>query len=154
MPNKSVIEKLIDSASLTVLVIGVFVFIIGASGGLPIGNPPLQVTDIVWRILLGIMGLTFVGTGLLLILRENKSKTIEKKIVSSIKSPGTVNKSLKNFWDALDNEVFVVYGIENEHLSNPEAEGLQHPSVSLNDLSTTFRIVEYISRMYSWFGHF
>ena len=71
MLDETTLAKLIDRAPLAVIVIGVLVFIIGAAGGLPIGNPPLQVTDFAWRAGLGIMGLTLVAAGLLLLSREN-----------------------------------------------------------------------------------
>ena len=71
MLDKTTIAKLIDRAPLAVIVIGVLVFVIGAAGGLPIGNPPLQVTDLAWRAGLGVMGLILVTAGLLLISRES-----------------------------------------------------------------------------------
>src|SRR6185503_2621682 len=72
MPDKAVLEKLIDRAPLAIVIIGVLVFIIGAAGGLPVGNPPLQVVDFVWRIGLGAMGLILTTAGLLLLVREGK----------------------------------------------------------------------------------
>lgn len=71
MLDKTTIAKLIDRAPLAVIVIGVIVFVIGAAGGLPIGNPPLQITDFAWRVGLGVMGLILVTAGLLLLSREN-----------------------------------------------------------------------------------
>lgn len=71
MLDKTTIAKLIDRAPLAVIVIGVLVFIIGAAGGLPLGNPPLQVTDFAWRVGLGAMGLILVAAGLLLLSRED-----------------------------------------------------------------------------------
>ena len=71
MLDESTLAKLIDRAPLAVIVIGVLVFIIGAAGGLPIGNPPLQVTDFAWRVGLGIMGLILVAAGLLLLSHED-----------------------------------------------------------------------------------
>lgn len=71
MLDKTTITKLIDRAPLAVIVIGVIVFIMGAAGGLPIGNPPLLVRDFFWRAGLGLMGLILVAAGLLLLSREN-----------------------------------------------------------------------------------
>ncbi len=71
MLDETTLAKLIDRAPLAVIVIGVLVFIIGAAGGLPIGNPPLQVTDFAWRVGLGLMGLILVAAGLLLLSRED-----------------------------------------------------------------------------------
>ncbi len=73
MLDKTTLTKLIDRAPLAVIVIGVIVFVIGAAGGLPIGNPPLLVTDFAWRIGLGVMGLILVAAGLLLLSREDGS---------------------------------------------------------------------------------
>ena len=72
MLDENTVAKLIDRAPLAVIVIGVLVFIIGAAGGLPIGNPPLQVTDFAWRVGLGAMGLILVAAGLLLLSREDE----------------------------------------------------------------------------------
>jgi hypothetical protein len=71
MISTSVIEKLIDNVPLAVIVIGVFMLIIGAAGGLPTGNPPLQVTDYTWRIGLGVIGVVLTGLGVLLLFHEN-----------------------------------------------------------------------------------
>lgn len=76
MPDK-MIEKLIDRAPLAIVVIGVFVFIIGAVGGLPVGNPPLQITDPTWRIGLGILGLVLASAGLLLQFRETAKPAVD-----------------------------------------------------------------------------
>jgi hypothetical protein len=74
MSSNSTIEKLIDRAPLAVIFIGVLVFVIGAAGGLPVGSPPLQVTDFTWRIGLGGMGVILVIAGLLLLSRENEPR--------------------------------------------------------------------------------
>jgi hypothetical protein len=71
MPDKSTVEKLLDRAPLAVVIIGVVVFIIGAAGGLPVGNPPLQITDVYWRIALGAMGVILSGIGLRLLASED-----------------------------------------------------------------------------------
>ncbi len=93
MLDETTLAKLIDRAPLAVIVIGVLVFIIGAAGGLPIGNPPLQVTDFAWRVGLGIMGLILVAAGLLLLSREDgllisrSHKTTASKYGIRIESP-------------------------------------------------------------------
>jgi len=67
---EKLIEKLVDRAPLAIVMIGVVVFVIGAAGGLPLGSPPLQITDPVWRIALGTMGAILVIAGVLLTFRE------------------------------------------------------------------------------------
>lgn len=77
MLEKLSLDKLIERTQLAVVVIGVFILIVGAVGGLPIGNPPLQITDPTWRWSLGVMGLILISVGLLLLIREeigNKQK--------------------------------------------------------------------------------
>ena len=91
MPNKSAWEKLIDRAPLAVIVIGVVVFIIGAAGGLPTGNPPLQVTDFTWRIGLGLIGLILVLVGLLLIVREEQPSISKNPKVYGVKIESPTN---------------------------------------------------------------
>jgi hypothetical protein len=73
MPEK-VVETLADRAPLAIVVIGVFVFIVGAVGGLPVGNPPLQITDPAWRVGLGALGIILAAVGLLLQFRETTTK--------------------------------------------------------------------------------
>ena len=93
MLDERTLAKLIDRAPLAVIVIGVLVFIIGAAGGLPIGNPPLQVTDLAWRVGLGAMGLILVAAGLLLLSHEdgllitNGQKATTSKYGIKIESP-------------------------------------------------------------------
>lgn len=70
MLDKSVLEKLIDRTPIAIILVGVVVFIIGAAGGFPVGNPPLHVADFAWRIGLGVMGLILVVIGVLLLWRE------------------------------------------------------------------------------------
>jgi hypothetical protein len=78
---ENIIEKFVDRAPLAIVVIGVFVFIIGAAGGLPVGSPPLQITDPVWRIGLGVLGIVLAIAGLLLQFREGaKSKADTKEV--------------------------------------------------------------------------
>jgi tetratricopeptide (TPR) repeat protein len=79
---EKIIEKLLERIPLAVIVIGVVVFVMGAAGGLPLGNPPLQVTDPTWRVGLGVMGLILVGSGLLFIWREGQAES--KKIIDVI----------------------------------------------------------------------
>jgi hypothetical protein len=64
------IEKLISRTPLVIVVIGVVMFIIGASGSFPIGNPPVQIVDLSGRISLGIIGFILVAVGLLFVWRE------------------------------------------------------------------------------------
>ena len=70
MFNKSYIEKLLDRAPLALILIGVLIFIMGAAGGLPIGNQPLIVSDSDSRIGLGIVGVLMLGIGILLLWKE------------------------------------------------------------------------------------
>ncbi len=85
MLDETTVRTLINRSPLAIVVIGVFVFIIGAAGGLPIGSPPLQITDFAWRIGLGAMGLILAVAGVSLLSREGKSTTInDPQIVSSV----------------------------------------------------------------------
>jgi hypothetical protein len=67
-------DGLFSHAPLAVIVIGVIVVVIGAAGGLPVGNPPLQIADPAWRLGLGIMGGILAIAGLLLQFREPSRK--------------------------------------------------------------------------------
>lgn len=80
MPGESIWEKLIERASLTVIVIGVIVLIISAAGGLPLGNPPLQIVDLIWRVVLGAMGFVLTIVGLVLLVREERSGNLRRGV--------------------------------------------------------------------------
>ena len=71
---REIAGKLADRAPLAIVAIGVFVFIVGAAGGFPVGNPPLQIADPAWRIMLGVLGILLVTAGILLQLREDKRR--------------------------------------------------------------------------------
>lgn len=70
MPDKSTIEKLIESSPLAIILIGVVMFVLAAAGGLPIGNPPLQIIDPTWKFGVGILGASLILVGLVLLIRE------------------------------------------------------------------------------------
>lgn len=92
--KEKIVEKLLDSAPLTIIIIGIIVFIVGAAGGLPIGDPPLQVTDSTWRLALGLMGGVLVIIGVMLIIREQNgvskysgsNKNVNAKVSSKYQS--------------------------------------------------------------------
>jgi hypothetical protein len=86
MPDKSALDKLMDRTPLAIVVIGVIVFIIGAAGGLPIGTPPLQVSDLAWRIGLAAMGLILCISGLFFITAENRHTKQSSNTISQLKS--------------------------------------------------------------------
>lgn len=70
--DKLDLNKLLERTPIVVILIGVIILIVGAAGGLPIGSPPLQITDWGWRLALGAMGLVLVSVGLLLLIRDSK----------------------------------------------------------------------------------
>lgn len=76
---EKIIEQFVDRAPLAIVAIGVFVFIIGAAGGLPVGSPPLQITDPAWRIGLGALGIVLAVAGLLLQFREGAKPKADTK---------------------------------------------------------------------------
>ena len=77
MFDKSFVEKILDRSHLALILVGVLLFIMGAAGGLPVGNPPLQVIDLGWRIALAVFGLLLFILGVLLLWRD--IETDEKK---------------------------------------------------------------------------
>jgi hypothetical protein len=108
MPDKSVLEKLIDRSPLAVVVIGVIVFIIGAAGGLPIGSPSLQIVDPYWRIALGVMGVVLLAAGIILLARKselNSDAQWVSNFTSRYKELAEVDKGIKAaLKEALDNQ--------------------------------------------------
>lgn len=82
MPDKSALEKLIESTPLALILVGVIVFILAAAGSLPIGNPPIQIIDPTWKAGLGLLGIVLILVGLTLVVRERLASP-------NIKSKGT-----------------------------------------------------------------
>jgi hypothetical protein len=81
---EKIIQQFVDRAPLAIVAIGVFVFIIGAAGGLPVGSPPLQITDPAWRIGLGVLGFVLAVAGLLLQFREGAQPKADTKAVENL----------------------------------------------------------------------
>lgn len=84
MFDKEAFEKILDRTPLFIVIIGLVIFIIGAAGGLPVGNPPLVVSDVAWRIALGIIGVLLLIVGILLLLKENASDKRKSKTNTNI----------------------------------------------------------------------
>lgn len=76
MPDKAIIEKLINNTPFALVLIGIFLFITGASGGWP--SLSLTVSQLGWQIALAVMGVIVAGTGGLLLWRENTEKLSDK----------------------------------------------------------------------------
>ena len=92
------IESLVKNSPLAIVVIGAMLCIIGAAGGLPVGDPPLQVGDPAWRIGLAAMGMLLVGVGVLSTLRVSNnapdwvsSRKLEKQIETVGKATIPIN---------------------------------------------------------------
>ena len=66
--NKSIIVKLLENVPLAILVIGVVVFLLGATGG----YPPLYVADSAGRIGLVLFGIILTAIGIFLLIRDRK----------------------------------------------------------------------------------
>lgn len=66
MLDRSTLNKLIEHTPLAVTVMGVVVFLAAAAGGLPVGEPPLAVGSIGWRISLALLGAGLAAAGVLL----------------------------------------------------------------------------------------
>lgn len=84
MSDKSFWTKLIENSSLVLILIGVVVFIIGASGKISLGasstSTSIPVGETTWRIALGIMGGIFALTGLLIYVGEKFGFVKSKKV--------------------------------------------------------------------------
>lgn len=107
------IEKLLERAPIAIIVIGAILFVLGAAGGLPIGNPPLTISDPTWRIALGLMGGFLVVIGLLLQREEKETRSeiwedteiqdkqeelaeLNKKIISTLGEAIRSEKTVRN----------------------------------------------------------
>lgn len=135
MNDKSLLEKVIDNTPVLLVVLGLFLLLIGATGRW--SNPPLQINDPIWRVSLATIGIIIAGIGVLLIWRERvatksiKSETadygikilspkVEQEVSEEIVVSGTYiklpsNKNIKLFmksprsneyWPVPNNVVF------------------------------------------------
>ena len=59
--DKKLVEKVIENTPLSIIVIGIFLFLIGAAGGLP--PLKLHVIETEWRIALASLGVITAGIG-------------------------------------------------------------------------------------------
>jgi hypothetical protein len=75
--DRSVLKKLIEHAPLAVTVVGVVVFLAAAAGGLPVGEPPLAVASVAWRIALALLGTALVAAGVLLMLPRYQTRAAD-----------------------------------------------------------------------------
>lgn len=74
--DKRLVEKVIENTPLSIIVIGIFLFLIGAAGGWP--SLKLNVNELGWRIALASLGVITSGIGGLLIWRtKTGNKTDE-----------------------------------------------------------------------------
>ena len=125
------IEKLLERIPLAVIVIGVLVFLIGAAGGLPLGNPPLQVTDPAWRVGLGVMGLILVGSGLLFIWREGQAESKKIDVIATHAQEFTLPQTIDDIADAtLRDEIQRLIREARQKANDPQA---------LNDIGMIYR---------------
>ncbi len=78
MIDKTFWDKLIDSTPLALVVLGILTIIVAAAGGLPLGNPPLQISDPIWRASLAALGgiLLIVGVIFLIIEYRNGARKL------------------------------------------------------------------------------
>jgi hypothetical protein len=102
MLDKSSVEKILDRAPLALILIGVLIFIMGAAGGLPIGNPPLTVSDSGWRIGLGIVGVVLFVIGIMFLWKETTNEG--KNRPSSTKEFKTLSESTSLLCDIASKE--------------------------------------------------
>ncbi|MFA4987115.1 MAG: hypothetical protein WC712_11055 [Candidatus Brocadiia bacterium] len=61
--EKPNLSKLIDNTPLALVAVGLLLIVVGAAGGWP--NPPLQVSELGWRVALAVIGAFVVATGVL-----------------------------------------------------------------------------------------
>lgn len=73
MPDKSVLEKILNNTPIALVIIGIFLFLTGAAGGWP--TLSLVVNDLGWQIALASTGVLVAGVGILQIFKSSKSES-------------------------------------------------------------------------------
>ena len=101
MLDKS-LEKLIESAPLAIIVVGVILFLLGASGGIQVGNVSFQVAEQGWRLSLGIVGAILVFSGMTILVSGDmlpiKLNYYIYKTASLINTKRKTNNTHKGFF--------------------------------------------------------
>lgn len=68
----TILEKIIDKTGFFLLVIGIVVLIIGASGGFSSPSMSIVISDMVWKIVVSLSGIILFSAGLFQVLQERK----------------------------------------------------------------------------------
>lgn len=120
-------ESLVKNAPLAIVVIGAILCVIGAAGGLPVGNPPLQVGDPAWRVGLAAVGILLVGVGILSMLRTSddaphwvSSRRLEEQIEAVGKESIPINIQRSVSYSQLYKGLERINGILDETRFKPE----------------------------------
>ena len=90
--SKEIFEKLLERSILFFLS-GIILLLLGATGGITIGGVALQLSEIIWRIIISAVGSLFITLGIILILREERKNTSNESKTNNFK--GMSNKHNK-----------------------------------------------------------
>jgi hypothetical protein len=78
MDKESIFKKLLENTPLVIIVIGLFLFVLGAAGGL--SKADLKIESTPWRIALAAMGAIVSIVGGLFLVRENSGGSSSKEL--------------------------------------------------------------------------
>lgn len=87
MPDKSTVDKLLEHAPLALIVMGVILIVIGASGGLTIGNLSLKIADAPWRLGVCVFGSILSMAGVVLLVLESELSGFAKRRIRRFDCP-------------------------------------------------------------------
>lgn len=68
----TILEKIIDKTGLFLLVAGILVLIVGASGGFSSPSVSIAISDVAWKIVISLVGIVLFSVGLFQIIQERK----------------------------------------------------------------------------------
>ncbi len=72
--TKEFLDKLFERTSL-VFISGLLLFLLGAMGGITIGTFSIQITEVVWRVIISLAGTSLIGFGLFFQWKESSEET-------------------------------------------------------------------------------
>lgn len=88
--SEKTLEKLFSNSSLVLVLIGVLLIIVGAAGGW--ANLSIEINDSKWQIVLAIVGVSLIGAGTFIIVKDKSVKPKSNQLGIRIISPNSGNE--------------------------------------------------------------
>ena len=141
---KDLVQEILKRTSILFVILGVGLLIIGATDHIALGSFSLQISNAIWKTIIGVVGLIFIGLGIYSSLREpvQSNKLPSPKKLNAIKA----NEQKDNFVGTYrinedPNSLVFIYNLfENQYrLESP----IHWDAVGIFDGKTYFGVFRY-----------